>query len=185
MKRLIYIFTLLFFSFGVIEAHDLKANSKMYFVKPDNWSADYVQFMIGHDSYSRGYAMSSISNTKLYYVNMPSWGGYNGWAVLNTNESVWGGAGENFWGRYTHAVNETNAGWTALGSCNLINMNGGDNGFTALTDYKSLKFGNNISNKSADKIEKYILGINSYELKADITIESNKNTNNYRIKVQN
>lgn len=138
MKRLIYTFALLFFSFGVIEAHDLKANSKMYFAKPDNWSAKYVQFMIGHDSYSRGYAMSSISNTKLYYVNMPSWGGYNGWAVLNTNESVWGGAQENFWNRYTHAVNETNAGWTALGSCNLINMNGGDKGFTALTDYKSL-----------------------------------------------
>lgn len=51
--------------------------------------------------------------------------------------------------------------------------------FFIKTNYKSLKFGNNISNKSADKIEKYILGINSYELKANITIESNKNTNTY------
>ena len=51
--------------------------------------------------------------------------------------------------------------------------------FFIKTNYKSLKFGNNISNKSADKIEKYILGINSYEIKANITIESNKNTNNY------
>ena len=51
--------------------------------------------------------------------------------------------------------------------------------FFIKSNYKSLKFGNNISNKSADKIEKYILGINSYELKANITIESNKNSNTY------
>lgn len=138
MKRLLYIFAFLFVSFAAMAAHDLAANSKMYFAKPDNWGAKYIQFMIGHDSWSQGYAMSSIPNTKLYYVNMPSWGDYNGWAVLNTNESVWNGTGEKFWDRYTYAVNETNAGWTALGSCNLINMDGGDKGFTALTDYKSL-----------------------------------------------
>ncbi len=47
------------------------------------------------------------------------------------------------------------------------------------TNYKLFKFGNNMSNKSADEIEKYILDINSYELTANITIESNKNTNIY------
>lgn len=47
------------------------------------------------------------------------------------------------------------------------------------TNYKLFKFGNNMSNKSADEIEKYILDINSYELIANITIESNKNTNVY------
>lgn len=47
------------------------------------------------------------------------------------------------------------------------------------TNYKLFRFGNNISNKSADEIEKYILDINSYELTANITIESNKNTNVY------
>lgn len=138
MKRLLYTFAFFFVSFAAMAAHDLAANSKMYFAKPDNWGAKYIQFMIGNDSWSQGYAMSSIPNTKLYYVNMPSWGDYNGWAVLNTNESVWNGTGEKFWDRYTYAVNETNAGWTALGSCNLINMDGGDKGFTALTDYKSL-----------------------------------------------
>lgn len=50
------------------------------------------------------------------------------------------------------------------------------------TNYKSLKFGNNISNKSADQIKKYILDINSYELIANITIESNKNKNSYIMK---
>ena len=50
--------------------------------------------------------------------------------------------------------------------------------FFIKTNYKSLKFGNNITNKSADKI----LDMNSYELIANITIESNKNTNVYVIK---
>lgn len=47
------------------------------------------------------------------------------------------------------------------------------------TNYKLFKFGNNMSNKSADEIEKYILDINSYELTANVTIEANKNTNIY------
>ena len=46
-------------------------------------------------------------------------------------------------------------------------------------NYKSSKIGNNMSNKSADEIEEYILDINSYELTANITIESNKNRNIY------
>ena len=50
------------------------------------------------------------------------------------------------------------------------------------TNYKSLKLGNNISNKSAAEIEKYILDINSYELIANIEIQSNKNKNVYIIK---
>jgi len=49
-------------------------------------------------------------------------------------------------------------------------------------NYKSLKFGNNISNKSVQEIALYILDINSYELTANITIESNKNTNVYMVK---
>jgi outer membrane lipoprotein-sorting protein len=51
-------------------------------------------------------------------------------------------------------------------------------------DYKIFTFGNNKSNKSADKIKKYILGITSYETNANVTIKSNKNTNEYTIKEQ-
>ena len=51
-------------------------------------------------------------------------------------------------------------------------------------NYKSLKFGNNMSSKSADEIKEYILGINSYEAKSTIRIESNKNVNEYVIKEQ-
>ena len=51
--------------------------------------------------------------------------------------------------------------------------------FFIKSNYKNSIFGNNISSKSADEIKKYILDINSYELTANITIESNKNTNIY------
>ena len=54
--------------------------------------------------------------------------------------------------------------------------------FFIKNNYKSFKFGNNISNKSAEEIAEYILDINSYELTANITVESNKNTNIYTIK---
>lgn len=54
--------------------------------------------------------------------------------------------------------------------------------FFIKTNYKIFNLGNNISNKSADEIEKYILDINSYELTSNITIESNKNTNIYVVK---
>ena len=46
-------------------------------------------------------------------------------------------------------------------------------------NYKNLKTGNNITNKSKEEIEQYILNISSYEAKVFVTIESNKNTNSY------
>ena len=47
------------------------------------------------------------------------------------------------------------------------------------SNYKKLKFGNNMSNKTANEIAEYILDINSYEAKEEVTINSNKNTNKY------
>lgn len=47
--------------------------------------------------------------------------------------------------------------------------------------YKSGKNVNNI-NKSTDDIVKNILNISSYEAELEVTIESNKNTNKYKIK---
>ena len=49
-------------------------------------------------------------------------------------------------------------------------------------NYKSLKNGNNMSNKSTKEITQYILDINSYEAEAQVLIESNKNSNKYKIK---
>ena len=54
--------------------------------------------------------------------------------------------------------------------------------FFIKTNYKKIKFGNNMSSKSAEEIAQYILGINSYEAQEIITIESNKNSNKYVIK---
>ena len=45
--------------------------------------------------------------------------------------------------------------------------------------YKSIKFGKNIINQSADKIKENILNIETYEANVKITITSNKNTNTY------
>ena len=51
--------------------------------------------------------------------------------------------------------------------------------FFIKTNYKLLKFGNNMSNKSIEEIAQYILDINSYEAEVSITVETNKNTNVY------
>ena len=47
--------------------------------------------------------------------------------------------------------------------------------------YKTVKIGNTIT-KSAEEIENYILNISSYELTAQITVNSNKNQNKYIVK---
>ena len=47
--------------------------------------------------------------------------------------------------------------------------------------YKTIKIGNTI-NKSAEEIKNYILNISSYDLTAEVTINSNKNKNKYIIK---
>lgn len=44
---------------------------------------------------------------------------------------------------------------------------------------KNFNIGNNITNKSIQEIEEYILNISSYEATVSVTIESNKNTNKY------
>ena len=50
------------------------------------------------------------------------------------------------------------------------------------SSYKSINFGKNIINQSADKIKENILNIESYEANVKITITSNKNTNTYEAK---
>ena len=44
-------------------------------------------------------------------------------------------------------------------------------------NYKSKKYGNNISNKTSEEITEYILNISSYSTTIGVTIESNKNSN--------
>lgn len=47
---------------------------------------------------------------------------------------------------------------------------------------KNFNIGNNITSKSIQEIEQYILNISSYEAKAEVMIESNKNINKYVLK---
>ncbi len=51
--------------------------------------------------------------------------------------------------------------------------------FFLKNDYKNSQFGNNMSNKTLKEMEEYILNISSYEAKIAVTVESNKNTNQY------
>lgn len=47
------------------------------------------------------------------------------------------------------------------------------------SDYKNLNLGNNISNKSINEVEDYILNMSSYEATIEVTVVSNKNENKY------
>ena len=49
---------------------------------------------------------------------------------------------------------------------------------------KNSKMGNNLSNKTNQEIEEYILNISSYEAKIEVEVKSNKNTNKYILKQQ-
>ncbi len=47
---------------------------------------------------------------------------------------------------------------------------------------KNLNIGNNLSNKTNQEIEEYILNISSYEADIEVEVQSNKNINKYKIK---
>lgn len=51
--------------------------------------------------------------------------------------------------------------------------------FFIKNNYKSLKIGNNITNRSIEEVEEYILNMSSYEAKIEVTVRSNKNENRY------
>lgn len=53
--------------------------------------------------------------------------------------------------------------------------------FFIKNNYKKSEFGNNITNKSIEEIEKYILNISEYDAELEIEIQSNKNTNKYTV----
>ena len=54
--------------------------------------------------------------------------------------------------------------------------------FLIIFRYKKVETGNNISNKTLQEIENYILSIKAYNAKIELTTNSNKNSNKYIIK---
>lgn len=53
--------------------------------------------------------------------------------------------------------------------------------FFLKNDNKNLNLGNNLSNKTLEEIEEYILNISSYEAEIEVQVESNKNQTKYLI----
>ena len=51
--------------------------------------------------------------------------------------------------------------------------------FFIKNNYKNFKIGNNVTSKSIEEIEDYILNISSYDANVEVTIKSNKNENKY------
>lgn len=54
--------------------------------------------------------------------------------------------------------------------------------FFVILIIKHFKNGNNMSNKSQEEIEQYILNIDSYEAEVEIEVNTNKNKNKYKAK---
>lgn len=51
--------------------------------------------------------------------------------------------------------------------------------FFIKNNYKKINIGNNITSKSTEQVEEYILNISSYKAKIELEVESNKNENKY------
>ena len=51
--------------------------------------------------------------------------------------------------------------------------------FFVKNNYKKFNIGNNITSKSIEEVENYILNINSYKAKIEVEVQSNKNENKY------
>lgn len=51
--------------------------------------------------------------------------------------------------------------------------------FFIKNNYKKINIGNNITNKSIEQIEEYILNISSYKARIEVEVISNKNENKY------
>ena len=90
-----------------VEAYT-NSSSKVYFIKPDSWTASTVNFMIGHDSYSKGYKMTQVGTSNLYYVNITDqWDDSKYYAIFNTGDA-WGGENSTIDHRKQYANNYTN-----------------------------------------------------------------------------
>lgn len=51
--------------------------------------------------------------------------------------------------------------------------------FFIKNNYKKINIGNNITSKSIEQVEEYILNISSYKAKIELEVRSNKNENKY------
>ena len=91
------------------------------------FNTSYIMFMVGHNSYSKGYKMTNIAGTSLYYCNVgDTWGDALHFAIFGTN-SEWGAENNSLANRKSYASKSTA----------IYNMNGNYDGTFLLTTNSS------------------------------------------------
>ena len=79
------------------------SEATIYFEKPDSWTANTVQMMIGHSSWSAGYAMTLVEGNIYKYTHPANdWNDAKQIAIFNT-AAVWGGEANNITHRKAYA----------------------------------------------------------------------------------
>lgn len=133
----------------------------LYFYNKGGWSDSYKYLCIGKSSWTEVRSMAAISNTKLWYNNLPTsgWGDATYMAVIGTSNSwgqgAWGSSNLTNANHYTAAW--SNSSWSSFDSGNIytfvpgstsngasMTMNYLGNSFTALNNQK-IKIGCKIS----------------------------------------
>ena len=129
MKKSIFLFFAAILCATSAWAYDLAKGAYVYFEKPSDWTANYVTFMIGHNTWSAAYNMTKISNTNLYYYRQSTsetWGGYTQVAFFSTTASWSGGEAKKIADRAQYADKATsvytvNSTTKSLGTYSLFN----------------------------------------------------------------
>lgn len=147
------------------EGATIAANTYVYFELPSGWSS--ACFMVGHGSYSRGYQMTKITNTDIYYVKMAKWDGYTEYAFFNVNN--WGAENSSVSHRKQYATaGATNVLTTNfyeikdsynLFSDNAKNANPGSNQYG--TSYSGLNVTVNVSGTTGGSVSASGMKLNS------------------------
>ena len=91
-------------------SHNLSSGTVFYFDNSDTkWTDSVIQLMVGHNTYSKGYKMTKVSNSDLYYVSVgDNWGDATQLAVFGiSGSSAWGGENNNISHRKNYASHST------------------------------------------------------------------------------
>ena len=147
--------------------------SIMYFAKQEAWEKDKVNFMQGHDSWSGGYLMEIIPNTKLYFIDVQLWTDYKEWAIF-CEDVQWGGEGKKIVDRagYVQNLCTTSVATEKLDAINLL-KNGSHE---KLSSYTDLNHTHTINITTDDKASTTggTITVSSYNLTAENTASSTK-----------
>ena len=163
---------------------------KIYFDNSKTKWTGNIQFVIGHDSYSRTYSMSQLKNTDLWYVNLDAatyreWGDAKYYAVISTTNKVTDGG----WGSTSLSTKAPSYRTTIYkgpfsldyGSSYLVTPSSESPAASSITisyvgTYSSLNYTQTIKTAvdGADANSKAAITVTSYDLTGNGTISSQK-----------